>query len=95
MITYKAIFKLTDGGVHAEVVDFPGAISCGKDLDDARLNLAGALTDMAESLLLCGEPLPTPNPDTESEEEPDLEEPIHLILQASTRIQVTPETRAS
>ena len=95
MITYKAIFKLVDGGVHAEVVDFPGVISCGDNFDAARDNLATALADLAETLLLSGEPLPQPQPETTFHEEVDLEEPIHLLLQAASRIQVRPESRAS
>ena len=35
MITYRAMYKFLDDGVHAEVLDFPGAISSGHDLDDA------------------------------------------------------------
>ena len=52
MLTYKAMYKYVNGGVHAEVLDFPGAITLGRDLDDAREQLAGALVDMAETCLL-------------------------------------------
>jgi len=47
MITYRAMFKYLDGCVHAEVLDFPGVISCGCDLDAARRLLRSALADMA------------------------------------------------
>lgn len=47
MITYKAMYKYVDGGVHAEVLDFPGAISFGKSLDDAKEMLAAALQAFA------------------------------------------------
>ena len=32
MLTYKAMYKHIPGGVHAEVLDFPGTISVGRDL---------------------------------------------------------------
>jgi predicted RNase H-like HicB family nuclease len=89
MITYKAMYKFVDGGIHAEVLDFPGAISCGTDLDHAREMLAGALVDMAETALLAGEPLPKPDPSI-SDPEADLEEPIHLLINAATRVAITP-----
>jgi hypothetical protein len=42
MVKYKAGYKFVGGGVHAQVLDFPEAISCGADLDDARRMLAAA-----------------------------------------------------
>lgn len=84
MLTYKAMYKFLDEGVHAEVLDFPGAITFGKDLEDARRMLASALVDMAETNLLLGEPLPLPDPNR-TEPEADLEEPIHLLLTAASR----------
>lgn len=85
MITYRAMYKYLDDGVHAEVLDFPGAISCGRDLDEARRLLRSALADMAEEALHRGEALPQPNPSA-TDSESDLEEPIHLLLQAATRV---------
>jgi hypothetical protein len=38
MITYRAMFLFVDGGVHAEALDFPGAISCGQTLEDDHRN---------------------------------------------------------
>ena len=93
MLTYKAMYKFVDGGVHAEVMDFPGAISCGRNLDDARDMLASALVDMAETNLMLHEPLPTPDP-TVTDAESDLEEPIHLILSAASRVTVSPAAPA-
>ena len=90
MLTYKAMYKFTDDGVHGEVLDFPGAITCGKDLAEARRLLAGALVDMAETSLLEGESLPVPN-SLITDAESDLEEPIHLILNASSQIKIVPE----
>ena len=30
MLTYRAMYKFVDGGVHAEVLDFPGVITSGR-----------------------------------------------------------------
>ena len=48
--------------VVAEVLDFPGAVSQGFDLTDARLMIASVLEDMAQVHLEEGKPLPVPNP---------------------------------
>lgn len=90
MLTYKAMYKILSDGVHGEVMDFPGTITCGKDLDDARRLLAAALVDMAETNLVLGEALPAPNPEL-SDPEADLEEPIYLILTASSKVTIVPE----
>jgi len=90
MLTYRAMYKCLDDGVHGEVLDFPGAITCGRDLDETRRLLASALADMAETHLLDGEALPLPNPNA-TDPESDLEEPIHLVLSASTRVSVRAE----
>ena len=78
MLTYKAMYKFVDGGVHCEVLDFPGAITCGRDLDEARSLLAGALVDMAETNLMVGENLPIPNANI-SDPHADLEESVRLV----------------
>jgi predicted RNase H-like HicB family nuclease len=93
MLTYKAMYKFLDEGVHAEVLDFPGTVTVGENLEDARRLLASALVDMAETNLLRGEPLPPPNPSC-SDPEADLEEPIHLLLTAASRVQVVPQASA-
>ena len=90
MLTYKAMYRFLDDGVHGEVLDFPGTITCGRDLDEARKLLADALVDMAETNLLLGESLPAPNPEL-NDTEADLEEPIHLILNASSHVKMVPE----
>jgi len=74
---YKAMYKIDDDGVTAQVLDFPGAISCGNDLEDARRMLQDALVLMAECYLDDSKPLPTPDPTTTSDES-DVEEPISL-----------------
>jgi predicted RNase H-like HicB family nuclease len=90
MLTYKAMYKFLDQGVHAEVLDFPGTITFGENLEDARRSLGSALVDMAETNLLRGEPLPQPDPSC-TDPEADLEEPIHLLLIAASRVQVVPQ----
>jgi len=90
MLIYKAMYKYIDEGVHAEVLDFPGVITWGSDLDAARRLLVSALVDMADTNLLKGEPLPQPNP-TCTEPDADLEEPIHLLLKAASRVVLVPQ----
>ena len=91
MLIYKAMYKFLDEGVHAEVIDFPGVITFGATLEEARAFLNTALVDLAETNLLLGEPLPTPDPSS-SDPEADLEEPIHLLLSASSRVAVIPRS---
>jgi predicted RNase H-like HicB family nuclease len=90
MLTYKAMYKYLDEGVHAEVLDFPGVITFGKNLEEARRLLSSALVDMAETNLLYGDPLPHPDP-TRSDPDADIEEPIHLVLTATPRVTIVPE----
>ena len=90
MLTYKAMYKFIDEGVHGEVLDFPGTISFGNNLQEARRLLASALVDIAETNLMQGESLPKPNPLC-SNSEADLEEPIHLLLTATNLVHVIPK----
>lgn len=87
MVTYKAMYKYLGAAVHAEVIDFPGVITAGATLDEARRLLASALVDMAETALLHGEPLPSPDPNC-SDPDADIEEPIHLLLTAASHLTV-------
>jgi hypothetical protein len=89
MLQYKAGYKFVDGGVHAQVLDFPAAISCGSDLDDARRMLGLALVDVAETLIGIGGALPRPDPAV-SDPEMDIEEPIFLHLVASSEVSQEP-----
>ncbi len=79
MVQYKAGYKFVGGGVHAQVLDFPAAITCGTDLDDARRMLGIALIDVAETLMEIGEPLPHPDREV-FDSDMDLAEPIFLKL---------------
>src|SRR5258708_30801922 len=94
MLTYKAMYKYLDKGVHAEVIDFPGAIAFGHNLEDARRLLGSALVDMAETNWLLGEPLPVPNSNA-SDAEADLEETIHLLLTAASKVSTIPQATVS
>ncbi len=87
MLTYKAMFKCLDDGVHAEVLDFPGAITWAGDVEQARRMLSSALVDVAETALLQGEPLPSPCPEL-TDPESDWEEPIYLLMRATSSIEV-------
>jgi predicted RNase H-like HicB family nuclease len=88
MLTYKAAYTVEEGVFLGEVLDFPGTVSCGDTLDEARQNLAAALVDMAETNLLQGESLPVPDA-ARSNSSADVEEPIHLVLQAGHRLSVS------
>jgi predicted RNase H-like HicB family nuclease len=90
MLIYKAMYKYLDEGVHGEVLDFPGVITCGANLEEARRLLASALVDMAETNLLHGEPLPQPDP-ARTNPDADLEEPIYLLLRAACRVALIPQ----
>lgn len=89
MLQYKAGYKFVEGGVHAQILDFPAVISCGADLDEARRMLGLALVDVTETLLGLGEALPRPDPAV-SDAEMDLEEPIFLHLRASSEVSQEP-----
>ena len=89
MVQYKAGYKFVSTGVHAQVLDFPGAITWGPDLDEARHALALALGDLAESAVESGQPLPIPDPTT-TDSEMEIEEPIDLHLGASSEVREIP-----
>lgn len=54
--------------VVAEALAFPGAVTQGFDLQDARVMISSALEDLAQSLLEEGKPLPIPREDAHSAE---------------------------
>jgi predicted RNase H-like HicB family nuclease len=80
MPQYHVAFYLPKGEetmVVADVLDFPGAVSQGYDLDDARSMIAEALALCAEALIGQGRPLPAPDPNAAAPEA-DLVELISL-----------------
>ena len=89
MLQYKAGYRFVDGGVHAQVVDFPAVITCATDLTEARRLLTSALLDVAQTRLELGQSLPTPNPHA-TDPAMDFEEPIYLHLSASSEVDQTP-----
>ena len=71
MLRYHVAFFLPHapgGMVVADALDFPGAVSQGFDLQDARLMIASAMEDLAQLLLEEGKPLPTPAADAAATE---------------------------
>jgi predicted RNase H-like HicB family nuclease len=82
MLQYHVAFYLPSGDdrmVVAEVLDFPGVMSQGFDLADARTMIASALEEMAQSYLEDGQPLPIPASDA-ADPEADLIELIPLSV---------------
>jgi len=85
MLRYHIAFHLpgTAGEmVVAEALDFPGAVTQGFDLPDARLMIASAMEDLAQCLLEEGKPLPTP--DAEVAADADLIELVPLSVHVGT-----------
>ena len=85
MLRYHVAFHLppaAGGMVVAEALDFPGAVTQGFDLADARLMIASAMEDLAQCLLEEGKPLPTPNPDAAADA--DLIELVPLSVHVGT-----------
>jgi hypothetical protein len=85
MLTYKAGYKFVEGRVFAQVLDFPAAMTEDETLPAARQMLVSALLDVADCHIDEGQALPLPNSSV-SEDDFDLVEPIHLMLQASTQV---------
>ena len=84
MLRYHVAYYLPTGGdrkVVAEVLDFPGVVSQGFDLADARLMIASALADIAQMHLEEGKPLPVPNP-AAAAPDADLIELVPLSVEA-------------
>jgi len=81
MFRYHVAFHLPRAAgeiVVAEALDFPGAVTQGFDLPDARLMIASAMEDLAQILLEEGKPLPIPNPDATADA--DLIELVPLYI---------------
>jgi predicted RNase H-like HicB family nuclease len=76
---HAAYYEIEDGWYMVRVLDFPGTITQGKDLADARWMARDALRLMAECTLERGEPLPRPNPRAR-DKKAVLIEPIRLGL---------------
>ena len=86
MLRYHIAFylpKLPGEMVVAEALDFPGAVTQGFDLPDARLMIASALEDLAQLLLEEGRPLPVPSKEAQRPDA-DLIELVPLSVHAGT-----------
>ena len=86
MLRYYVAFYLPQTPsemVVAEALDFPGAVTQGFDLPDARLMIASALEDLSQLLLEQGKPLPTPNPEATASDA-DLIELVPLTVHVGT-----------
>jgi predicted RNase H-like HicB family nuclease len=86
MLRYHVAFYVSQtvgGMVVAEALDFPGAVTQGFDLADARLMIASAMEDLAQILLEEGKALPVPSPEA-SAAEADLIELIPLSVHVGT-----------
>ena len=84
MLRYHVAYCLPRGQdrmVVAEVLDFPGVLSQGFDLADARLMIGRALQDVAQMHLEQGQPLPLPNPEA-TVPDADLIELLPLTVEA-------------
>jgi predicted RNase H-like HicB family nuclease len=84
MLQYHIAFYLPRAPgemVVAEALDFPGAVTQGFDLPDARLMIASALEHLAQALIVEGKPLPIPSENAHSPEA-DLVELVPLSVYA-------------
>lgn len=79
-----AYFKDEDGWYAVQALDFPGAVSQGKTLKEARYMIRDAMELLAEYLLEEGKPLPQPKPRAKAPDA-DLVEPVTLLVQVLAR----------
>ena len=86
MIEYRAAYYNDPGSgwYTARVLDFPGVLSQGKTLPQARRMLADALREMTEWLLEDGQSLLRPDP-TVGDPTASVVEPIQLVIRARSR----------
>jgi predicted RNase H-like HicB family nuclease len=80
---HAAYYALEDGWYMVRVLDFPGTITQGKNLEDARYMVRDALKLMAECTLDRGEPLPRPNPRARDKKAERIE-PVRLSIRVSS-----------
>ena len=92
MESFAGVLRSEDKGPGQVVFNVPAERRVNETRLEVRYSptLAGALVDMAETNLLFGEPLPRPDP-SRADPDADLEEPIHLLLTASSRVEIVPK----
>ena len=76
---HAAYYRQDDGWYVVKVLDYPGVLTQGHTLDQARRMANDALREMTEWLLEDGQPLPRPDP-AANDGSADLVEPIRLII---------------
>lgn len=83
MLQYRAAYYRDpeSGWFTAKVLDFPGVLSQGKSLEQARKMLSDALREMTVWMLEDGNTLPRPDP-AAAAPDADVVEPIELIIRA-------------
>ena len=64
--------------------DFPGVVTAGKDLDDARAMAEEALTFHVEGLIADGEPIPEPASLEEVMSDPDNKDGVAILVAVKT-----------
>jgi predicted RNase H-like HicB family nuclease len=82
LIYHAAYYPIEDGWYLIRVLDFPGTVTQGKDLEDARWMIRDALRLMAECTLERGDPLPRPNPRARDKKAERIE-PLGLSIRVS------------
>jgi predicted RNase H-like HicB family nuclease len=87
MLEYTAAYYKDEesGRYTAEVLDFPGAISQGRTLKQARSMVRDALRELANYLVEQGEPLPQPNPEA-AHEDAEFSEKIRLVIRVEAAV---------
>ena len=81
---HAAYFAIEDGWYLGEVLDFPGVVTQGRGLEDARYMVRDALRLMAECYLDEGRSLPKPNPRARNKKA-ELVEPVCLTVSVRGR----------
>jgi predicted RNase H-like HicB family nuclease len=84
LVYHAAYYAIEDGWFIVRVLEFPGVISQGRNLDHARRMIKDALCMMAEHKLEQGESLPRSNPRAR-DKKAALVEPIKLRVRANIR----------
>lgn len=78
-LTYIAFFHTEDGpSVGVTFPDFPGCVSAGDDMDDARRMAEEALAFHIESIIEDGDELPEPS--AMDDIAGQIEDPVHTVL---------------
>jgi len=86
MLEYHAAYYPKEGGWYtAKVLDFPGVVTQGKSLGQAKRMLRDALQEMAEWVLQEGDPLPAPRPKA-TDRKALVQEPIRLVIRVQSGI---------